>query len=197
MEEIRKVISIFCVLASILAYISCNNPNKAPQTAVSKIDVKSIKPNSPDDEKKIKKSKEMMYEIYKQMNFIPEMDVFINVLNHCKDNHLFVNSDTEGYIIVAVSKKGIKQLPEVEQIKLIDTSSANNAYKLKFLLHHILISPKKTYPGILYRSLSGEDCSISENRSDLQLNDKMYRIQSSLKFSDNLEIIAIDSVLYR
>ena len=49
-----------------------------------------LKQNSPLDEKKIQKSNAIMLDIYNQMNFIPEMDHFLNIVNHFKKNHLFV-----------------------------------------------------------------------------------------------------------
>jgi hypothetical protein len=181
----------------VIGFNCCNRSKQEAQGASQDTVIKNIKPNSPEDEKKIQKSKDMMLEIYKQLNFIPDMEDFINVLNHCKNNHLFVNADNQSYIIVAVSNKGFKQIPEPDQKRLIDTSGNNNAYKLKFFINHIISTPRKVNPGMVFRTLAGQDVFIADNRSDLRLSDKTYRIQSSLKFSDNLEIIAIDSVLYR
>jgi hypothetical protein len=156
----------------------------------------TLKQNSPLDNQKIQHSKEMMMEIYKQLNFIPDMETFINITNHCKDNHLFVNADNQGYIIVAVTNNGINQLPENERTRLTDPSDGNNAYKLRFLINHIIPTPHKTYPGIIYQTLAGVDVNISENRFDLKINDHTYRIISSIKISDELEIIALDSAMY-
>jgi len=175
--------------------ISCGKPNK--QETSGREAIKVLKKNSPLDEQKKERSKVMMMDIYKQLNFIPEMDYFINIVNQCKDNHIFVNADNQGYIIVAVNNKGIKQVPGSDQARLIDATGSNHSYQLKFLLHHIIKCPRQIYPGIIYTSLAGNDVYISDNRSDLRLKGKTYPIKSAFKMSEDLEIIAVDSVLYR
>lgn len=184
----------FCLMI-VLILISCGNPIKQEKNGVDAI--KTLKKNSPEDQAKMENSKSMMNDLYKQLNFIPNTDIFLNVIHRCKDNHLFVNADHQGYILLAVTNKGIQQVPESEAQRLKDTSSFNHAYQLNFLIHHIVNSPRQVYPGMVYTNLAGEDLSISENRSDLTFKNRSYPIKSSFKMSESLEIISIDSVLFR
>jgi hypothetical protein len=177
-----------------ICFLCCSQPAKKDD--LDKKEQKVIKQNSPLDEQKKQKSKAMMDEIYKHLNFITETDGFMNIINHSRNNHLFVNADHQGYIIAVVKDKGFKTIPEGERAKLLDTSDANKSYQLKFLIHHVIPSPNKTYPGQVYMSLGGEEISLSEDRSNLRLKNRSYRIGSSIKVLENLEIITLDSVLY-
>jgi hypothetical protein len=189
-----KRISCVHLVWLLLFFISCG---KSAKQEVTNAEVaKVLKQNSPLDEKKIQKSNAIMMDIYNQMNFIPDMDYFLNIVNHFRKNHLFVNADTDTYIIIGVTNKGFKQIPEADRIKLLDTSMVNSGYQLNFLIHHIITCPKRKYPGRECRSLAGEDIEISDKRFDMRFKEQDYRIISSLNFSDDLEIIAIDSALY-
>lgn len=191
----KKITSF--LLTGVLLVISCNNPQKELKVAQSPAEPKALKQNSPEDNNKKQRSKELMDEIIKQLNFIPNMNTYLNLVNQCKDNHLFVNADNQGYIIVVVSDKGFSYVPANELDKLKDNTGKHKAYQLKFLLQHILSNPQRNHPGLVYRSLGGEDLIIPDSRFDIQLKDKRYPIISALKFSEKLEIIAVDSVLYR
>lgn len=182
-------------LLIIFYLVSCRQPIK--QDAGGTEPIKALKKNSPLDEQKKEKSKAMMLDIIKQLKFIPQMEYFLNIVEQCKDNHLFVNADNQGYIIIAVNNGGIKEVSGSDQDRLLDSSGFNHAYQLKFLLHHIIKSPRQIYPGIIYTSLAGEDLYISDNRSDLRMKGKTYPIVSSFKMSGEMEIIVVGSVLYR
>src|SRR6185436_2826343 len=93
-HSVAAILILFCFLAY---------GKSAKQEGQTSETSKALKQNSPLDEQKKLKSKQMMLEIWKQLNFIPDMDYFLNIVNHCKDNHLFVNAEDQGYIIVAVS----------------------------------------------------------------------------------------------
>lgn len=195
MKNKLKFLEFVFYLLIVLNILSCKESAKQENEGLKT--EKIVKQNSPLDEQKKVKSRQLTAELIKHFNFIPDTEEFAKILTRFKENHLFVNADIQGYIIVAASNRAFKQISENERGKLLDASGNNDAYRLKFLLHHIFSRPRQTFNTLLCRSLAGQNITISEDRSAIGVNDKVVRINSSTKVSDELEIISIDQVLFQ
>ena len=167
-----------------------NEPVKPAQTLV-------IPEKSEEDLKKEQTSRDIMAQILENLKKKPEYSSFSAVVDHFKERHLFVNAENQGYLILAVKNSAIGELPEYLQKNLQEMAPTNEAYQLKFLLHHILIDPRKKYVGMSYRSLLADEVEVLESRNILKLKNTSMRILSSEKISEDLKIMHLDTVIYR
>jgi len=150
-----------------------------------------------EDLKKEEASREIMGQIYEYLQAQGNCNQFNHLIDQFKSRHLFVNAGFQTYQILAVTDKGFSTIPEEKKQVLRDTSRYNQGYRLEFLLHHIMVVPKRRDPRIPSKSLLGEEVYVLDDQKKVRLGSTDYKMRTQKLVSERLEVIQIDSVLYR
>lgn len=150
-----------------------------------------------EDLKKEEASREIMAQIYDYLQAQGNCNQFNHLIDQFKSRHLFVNAGFQTYQILAVTDKGFGSIPEEKKQVLRDTSRYNQGYRLEFLLHHIMVVPKRRDSRIPSKTLLGEEIYVLDDQKKIRLGSTDYKMRTQKLVSQGLEIIQIDSVLYR
>ncbi|MBK6861550.1 MAG: hypothetical protein IPK91_16310 [Saprospiraceae bacterium] len=150
-----------------------------------------------EDLKKEAQSHEIMAQIYDYLQAQGNCNQFNHLIDQFRSRHLFVNAGYQTYQILAVTDKGFTSIPEEKKQVLRDTSRYNQGYRLEFLLHHIMVVPKRRDPRIPSKTLLGEEVYVLDDQKKVRLGSTDYKMRTQKLVSERLEVIQIDSVLYR
>jgi len=154
--------------------------NTFPTTPAEKTD---------EDLKKEETSKEIMGQIYEYLQAQGNCNQFNHLIDQFKSRHLFVNAGFQTYQILAVTDKGFSTIPEEKKQVLRDTSRYNQGYRLEFLLHHIMVVPKRRDPRIPSKSLLGEEVYVLDDQKKVRLGSTDYKMRTKKLVSGRLEVI--------
>lgn len=150
-----------------------------------------------EDLKKEAQSHDIMEQIYSYLQAQGNCNQFNHLIDQFRNRHLFVNAGFQTYQILAVTDKGFTSIPEEKKQVLRDTSRYNQGYRLEFLLHHIMVQPKRRDARIPSKTLLGEEIYVLDDQKKIRMGSTDYKMKTQKMVSEQLEIIQIDSVLYR
>lgn len=150
-----------------------------------------------EDLKKEALSHDIMDQIYAYLQTQGNCNQFNHLIDQFRSRHLFVNAGYQTYQILAVTDRGFASIPDEKKQVLRDTSRYNQGYRLEFLLHHIMVLPKRRDARIPSKTLLGEEIYVLDDQKKIRLGSTDYKMRTQKMVSEGLEIIQIDSVLYR